>query len=229
MLEDSDSEPSESEPLVQQPQPPPRRSPGVWKSSGSSSSSGSGSVIGSMPSESPNTTVKTSEPGSINKSANSSGITNTTSKSSSGLNTTGIKTDSASTNNNSGVSAAGGCSQTQTQQRGGAQVHRGSSSKRLQELVSHLEQVPENEEVDSSVSVVGGSVGGSGATQTAAQDDDEQREGETSPDEEIPSLACPFFGVRNYLHQFYDKPTVKDPTLYEDIFPVSIKLMKYRI
>ncbi|XP_068212077.1 neurensin-1-like [Palaemon carinicauda] len=38
-------------------------------------------------------------------------------------------------------------------------------------------------------------------------------------DFESPTPLCPFFGVRNYLHQFYEKPDVHDPTLYEDIQP----------
>lgn len=34
---------------------------------------------------------------------------------------------------------------------------------------------------------------------------------------ESPTPLCPFFGVRNYLHQFYEKQDISNPALYEDV------------
>ncbi|KAL7640160.1 UNVERIFIED_CONTAM: hypothetical protein RMT77_009574 [Armadillidium vulgare] len=38
----------------------------------------------------------------------------------------------------------------------------------------------------------------------------------TEDDKTDASLLCPFFGVKNYLHHFYERPDVKDPHLYEE-------------
>lgn len=34
---------------------------------------------------------------------------------------------------------------------------------------------------------------------------------------ESPTPICPFFGVRNYLHHFYEKQDISNPALYEDV------------
>lgn len=38
---------------------------------------------------------------------------------------------------------------------------------------------------------------------------------------ESPTPLCPFFGVRNYLHHFYEKQDISNPALYEDVPLVS--------
>lgn len=38
---------------------------------------------------------------------------------------------------------------------------------------------------------------------------------------ESPTPICPFFGVRNYLHHFYEKQDISNPALYEDVPLVS--------
>lgn len=37
--------------------------------------------------------------------------------------------------------------------------------------------------------------------------------------DESPTPFCPFFGVKNYLHHFYEKPDVVNSSLYEDLAP----------
>ncbi|XP_018021925.1 uncharacterized protein LOC108678092 [Hyalella azteca] len=182
MLEDSDSEPSESEPLVQQPIATGaiRKDPDVWKSSsGKSAQAGTSSAPSVMksrknPAPAPPITVV----------SESSTVTN-------------VKCNTNKSSGDKGV------------------VTR-NSSKRLQDLVSHLEQVPENEEPEGS-----SGAGNDDEAENASSEPNRAQEDPSSPIAEPSSLGCPFFGVKNYLHHFYDKPNVKDPSIYEDILPYT--------
>ncbi|XP_066971598.1 uncharacterized protein [Macrobrachium rosenbergii] len=58
---------------------------------------------------------------------------------------------------------------------------------------------------------------GGGASHASAAEGDEAKKAKKNL--ESPTPLCPFFGVRNYLHQFYEKPEVNDPSLYEDLQP----------
>ncbi|XP_071538903.1 neurensin-1-like [Panulirus ornatus] len=52
-------------------------------------------------------------------------------------------------------------------------------------------------------------------------EEDQEQQHETPGGSSIksPTPLCPFFGVKNYLHHFYEKPDVSDPALYEDLTP----------
>ncbi|XP_045620851.1 neurensin-1-like [Procambarus clarkii] len=58
----------------------------------------------------------------------------------------------------------------------------------------------------------------------SAEEDNEQRSckgwsEKAAPDS--PTPICPIFGVKNYLHQFYEKQDISDPALYEDLPPME--------
>ncbi|XP_064092075.1 uncharacterized protein LOC135205429 isoform X2 [Macrobrachium nipponense] len=61
--------------------------------------------------------------------------------------------------------------------------------------------------------------GGGSAPLASAGEGDEAKKAKKNL--ESPTPLCPFFGVRNYLHQFYEKPEVNDPSLYEDLQPTG--------
>ncbi|XP_063870750.1 uncharacterized protein LOC135105949 isoform X2 [Scylla paramamosain] len=45
---------------------------------------------------------------------------------------------------------------------------------------------------------------------------DTRREQDAKKAAESPTPLCPFFGVKNYLHHFYEKQDISNPALYED-------------
>ncbi|KAK8745375.1 hypothetical protein OTU49_000156 [Cherax quadricarinatus] len=51
------------------------------------------------------------------------------------------------------------------------------------------------------------------------QRDPEGRSEKTVPDS--PTPICPIFGVKNYLHHFYEKQDISDPALYEELPPME--------
>ncbi|XP_042232952.1 neurensin-1-like [Homarus americanus] len=54
--------------------------------------------------------------------------------------------------------------------------------------------------------------------------EDDQDSGQHPPvggtdNNKSPTPLCPIFGVKNYLHQFYEKQDISNPALYEDLLP----------
>ncbi|CAL4084398.1 unnamed protein product, partial [Meganyctiphanes norvegica] len=60
---------------------------------------------------------------------------------------------------------------------------------------------------------------------TSSEDDLRQNKGQRSWGES-PTAMCPFFGVKNYLHNFYEKDDITNPALYEDIQPEQVFWIK---
>lgn len=204
MLQDSDSEPSESEPLVQKKEPPPvpKRDPRVWKSNTPKSSSDESS--------SPTAHVEILENRTDERREEKPclPVSGSCSKS--------ISVEQCSLG--SGKVCIPGESQNSSHR--GVTSHNTSSrgnSKRIHDIKTNLENVPENDEVITNCFQDEPST-----SKEEYASDGKIQSRECNPDygEMSSGLACPFFGVKNYLHQFYDKPSVKDPNLYEDDFPV---------
>lgn len=61
---------------------------------------------------------------------------------------------------------------------------------------------------------------------TSIEDDLRQHKQQRSWSESSPTAMCPFFGVKNYLHNFYEKDVITNPALYEDIQPEQVFLVK---
>lgn len=56
--------------------------------------------------------------------------------------------------------------------------------------------------------------------------EDSEEKGGSKKTAESPTPLCPFFGVRNYLHHFYEKQDISNPALYEDVPLVSDRACK---